>query len=118
MIEFYLDIDGVEWLHSKAQVEITGVPARESRRQEFPLRACPEFHVLLPRRRDAIEVSVGAPEFAFDSTTNPPLLPVLWTMAAPLYTTDSGQLFHAGKIIIICVGLPGSSPSLIPITAD
>ena len=27
-------------------------------------------------------------------------------MAAPLYTTASGQLYHAGKILIVTVGLP------------
>ena len=27
-------------------------------------------------------------------------------MAAPLYTTDSGLLFHAGKILVMTVGLP------------
>ncbi|KLO14372.1 6PF2K-domain-containing protein [Schizopora paradoxa] len=27
-------------------------------------------------------------------------------MAAPLYTTDSGLLFHAGKILVVTVGLP------------
>jgi 6-phosphofructo-2-kinase/fructose-2,6-biphosphatase 4 len=27
-------------------------------------------------------------------------------MAAPLYTTDSGLLWHAGKILIVAVGLP------------
>lgn len=27
-------------------------------------------------------------------------------MAAPLYTTDSGLLWHAGKILILTVGLP------------
>ncbi|KDN46291.1 bifunctional 6-phosphofructo-2-kinase/fructose-2,6-bisphosphate 2-phosphatase [Tilletiaria anomala UBC 951] len=27
-------------------------------------------------------------------------------MAAPLYTTDSGQLWHAGKILVATVGLP------------
>jgi len=39
-------------------------------------------------------------------------------MAAPLYTTDSGQLFHAGKIIIICVGLPGMDRGLFSIMID
>lgn len=28
------------------------------------------------------------------------------SMAAPLYTTDSGLLFHAGKILVVTVGLP------------
>lgn len=27
-------------------------------------------------------------------------------MAAPLYTTASGLLFHAGKILVVTVGLP------------
>jgi 6-phosphofructo-2-kinase/fructose-2,6-biphosphatase 4 len=27
-------------------------------------------------------------------------------MAAPLYTTDSGLLWHAGKILVVTVGLP------------
>ena len=27
-------------------------------------------------------------------------------MVAPLYTTDSGLLFHAGKILVLTVGLP------------
>ena len=27
-------------------------------------------------------------------------------MVAPLYTTDSGLLFHAGKILVCTVGLP------------
>lgn len=27
-------------------------------------------------------------------------------MVAPLYTTDSGLLFHAGKILVVTVGLP------------
>ena len=27
-------------------------------------------------------------------------------MAAPLYTTASGLLFHAGKILVLTVGLP------------
>jgi 6-phosphofructo-2-kinase / fructose-2,6-biphosphatase 4 len=27
-------------------------------------------------------------------------------MAAPLYTTDSGLLWHAGKILVVAVGLP------------
>lgn len=28
-------------------------------------------------------------------------------MAAPLYVTQSGRLFHAGLILIVTVGLPG-----------
>jgi hypothetical protein len=28
------------------------------------------------------------------------------SMAAPLYITDSGLLFHAGKILVLTVGLP------------
>ena len=27
-------------------------------------------------------------------------------MVAPLYTTASGLLFHAGKILVVTVGLP------------
>ncbi|KAJ3994795.1 6-phosphofructo-2-kinase [Lentinula boryana] len=27
-------------------------------------------------------------------------------MVAPLYTTDSGLLFHAGKILVVTIGLP------------
>lgn len=33
-------------------------------------------------------------------------------MAAPLYTTASGRLWHAGNILIICVGLPGMHPCI------
>jgi 6-phosphofructo-2-kinase/fructose-2,6-biphosphatase 4 len=29
-------------------------------------------------------------------------------MAAPLYVTQSGRLFHAGLILIVTVGLPGT----------
>lgn len=28
-------------------------------------------------------------------------------MAAPLYVTQSGRLYHAGLILIVTVGLPG-----------
>jgi 6-phosphofructo-2-kinase/fructose-2,6-biphosphatase 4 len=28
-------------------------------------------------------------------------------MAAPLYTTQSGRLWHAGLILMVTVGLPG-----------
>lgn len=31
-------------------------------------------------------------------------------MAAPLYVTQSGRLWHAGLILIVTVGLPGQSP--------
>jgi len=30
-------------------------------------------------------------------------------MAAPLYVTQSGRLWHAGLILIVTVGLPGTS---------
>ena len=30
-------------------------------------------------------------------------------MAAPLYVTQSGRLWHAGLILIVTVGLPGGS---------
>lgn len=30
-------------------------------------------------------------------------------MAAPLYVTQSGRLWHAGLILIVTVGLPGES---------
>jgi hypothetical protein len=30
-------------------------------------------------------------------------------MAAPLYVTQSGRLWHAGLILIVTVGLPGAS---------
>lgn len=31
-------------------------------------------------------------------------------MAAPLYVTQSGRLWHAGLILIVTVGLPGMYP--------
>jgi hypothetical protein len=41
-------------------------------------------------------------------------------MAAPLYVTQSGRLWHAGLILIVTVGLPGISllPSIqrMPLT--
>lgn len=33
-------------------------------------------------------------------------------MAAPLYVTQSGRLWHAGLILIVTVGLPGECSSL------
>jgi 6-phosphofructo-2-kinase/fructose-2,6-biphosphatase 4 len=32
-------------------------------------------------------------------------------MAAPLYVTQSGRLWHAGLILIVTVGLPGEQAS-------
>lgn len=32
-------------------------------------------------------------------------------MAAPLYVTQSGRLWHAGLILIVTVGLPGENAS-------
>src|SRR5216683_1885465 len=34
-------------------------------------------------------------------------------MVAPLYTTASGLLFHAGKILVVTVGLPARSKTHI-----
>jgi 6-phosphofructo-2-kinase/fructose-2,6-biphosphatase 4 len=38
-------------------------------------------------------------------------------MAAPLYTTSSGRLWHAGLILIVTVGLPGRSTSTVFVNA-
>lgn len=35
-------------------------------------------------------------------------------MAAPLYVTQSGRLWHAGLILIVTVGLPGKHAALGP----